>query len=137
MQENPLSYIVTDVKEDNIKALEIIYETLPSANERVIPQIYQPHNFDAIKKVGFEEVIWTLYRFGGDNSSVLEWLNNFSGSIAIAMPKSRAESALPKTLAKRQIPTYVHTVNSIREFEKFTTVFGITEIYTDFLPPQH
>jgi hypothetical protein len=34
------------------------------------------------------------------------------------------------------VPTYVHTINSVAEQQKFINEFGITEIYTDFLPPK-
>ncbi len=136
MRDNPVAYIVTDVKSGrNIEALKRIYDTLPDAGRRVIPQIYNPKNFDAIKEFGYEQIIWTLYRFGGSNDEVLNWVERFRGPIAITMPKERAESTLPMELKKRGIPTYVHTVNTGEELESFVAKFGITEIYTDFLQP--
>ena len=135
MNENPSAYIITDVKEKNLKALEIILEKLPNAKRRVIPQIYEPHNFQKIKDLGFEQVIWTLYRYRGSNDEVVDWIEQFDGPFAITMPKNRAESTLPRELEERHIPTYVHTVNATQEMEKFVNKFGITEIYTDFLQP--
>ncbi len=135
METNPTAYIITDVKENNIKALKIIHDTLPDARNRVIPQIYNPHNFETVKSIGYEQIIWTLYRFKGSNSDVLNWIENFYGSIGITMPRKRAKSTLPLELKKRNIPTYVHTINSVAEFEKFVHRFGVTEIYTDFMPP--
>ena len=51
------------------------------------------------------------------------------------MPKERAESDLPKQLRERSIPTYVHTINSVQEEEKYINEFEVTELYTDFLQP--
>ena len=136
MNRNPSAYIVTDAKENNIRALEMIHKTLPNANKRVIPQIYNPINFDSIAQIGFEQIIWTLYRFRGTNNTVLNWINRFHKPVAITMPKHRAKSTLPRELNKRGIPTYVHTVNTTQELEEFITKFWVTEVYTDFLPPK-
>ncbi len=135
LKNNPNAYIITDVKESNISALKIICKTLPSAKRRVIPQIYDPNNFSRIKELGFEQIIWTLYRFQGTNDEVLDWIEKFIGPVAITMPKSRAKSSLPRELEKRNIPTYVHTVNTIQEMDEFINRYGITEIYTDVLAP--
>ena len=135
MEKNPIAYIVTDAKENNIEALKIILKTLPNAKTRVIPQVYNPENLEAIKDLGFERMIWTLYRFGGDNDEVLDWVEKFHAPIAVTMPKSRAESDLPKELAVRKIPTYVHTVNTTQDAEKYITILGVSELYTDFLQP--
>jgi len=136
MEEHPDASIVTDVKEHNLKALHMIHETLPNPQRRIIPQVYQPKNFGKVKEIGFNQVIWTLYRFKGSDEEVLEWAAQFYGPFAITMPKRRVESTLPREFEKRHIPTYVHTVNSAEEFEKLVSGFGITEIYTDFLCPQ-
>ena len=66
---------------------------------------------------------------------MLAWVDKFNAPVAVTMPKSRAESTLPIELAERNIPTYVHTVNSVKESEKYLTTFGVSEIYTDFLQP--
>ena len=98
-------------------------EKLPNAKRRVIPQIYEPHNFQKIKDLGFEQVIWTLYRYKGSNDEVVDWIEQFDGPFAITMPKNRAESTLPRELEERHIPTYVHTVNATQEMEKFVNKF--------------
>ena len=134
MDENPSAIIITDVKENNIRALEKIHDTLPDAHKRVIPQIYTPEEFEKVKKMGFKQIIWTLYRYQGDDDDILEKTKQFYGSIAIAMPVYKAITKLPTRLQERMVPTYVHTVNEEEEMEKFMNL-GITEIYTDFLAP--
>ncbi len=132
LKQHPSAFIITDVKERNIEALSIIYDKIPDASHRIIPQIYYPENFDKAKKIGFKQVIWTLYRYAGDNHSVIEWAKKFKGPFAITMARDRADSELPRNLHALNIPTYVHTINDTREYEKYKTK-GITEIYTDFL----
>jgi glycerophosphoryl diester phosphodiesterase len=133
MKENPSAFIVTDVKEDNYKALQVIAKEITDSSTRVIPQVYDPNNFHKIKQIGYKQIIWTLYRYQGDDSNVLEWVNQFERPFAVTMPKQRAVTSLPEELQKKDVPTYVHTVNSIQEKEKFLNKFYVTEIYTDFL----
>ena len=136
MRANPAATIITDVKEDNIEALKLLLKTLPDAESRVIPQIYNPVNFKYVKELGFNKIIWTLYRYTGNNDEILDWVNTFPAPFAVTMPRSRAESSLPEDLKKRKIPTYVHTVNTAQGAEYYIRMAGFSEIYTDFLPPK-
>ena len=135
MRQNPTAYIVTDVKDDNLKALKRIHEVLPDADSRVIPQIYEPSNFNTARSMGFHQLIWTLYRYWGSGYHVLQWTDQWQVAVAITMPREWAETPLPKALGERGIPTYVHTINKSEEMDMFLTQFGVTEIYTDFLAP--
>lgn len=137
MKKNPLATIITDVKGSNVSALKILLKTLPNAKVRVIPQVYKPENFNRIKKLGFKRIIWTLYRYKGTTEDVLGWVEKFPTPFAVSMPISKAKTILPKELKKRDISSYVHTVNTIEEAEKYFENFGITEIYTDFLQPKY
>ncbi|MAT49968.1 MAG: hypothetical protein CMK32_02140 [Porticoccaceae bacterium] len=134
MEKNPAAFVITDVKDDNIGALKIIRATLPNAERRVIPQIYNPDSYYNVKEMGFEKIIWTLYRYDGTNKEVVERAKTFQGPIAITMPTNRAATELPGVLKRLDIPTYVHTINSAEDLERYFAN-GITEIYTDFLSP--
>jgi glycerophosphoryl diester phosphodiesterase len=135
LRANPSVTIITDVKERNVAALAMIAEVLPDAGMRVIPQIYQPRNFGAVKALGFESMIWTLYRYSGNTQAVLDHVQEFEPPFAITMDKRRAKSQLPMMLARLGTRSYVHTVNDPEEAIRFQTVNGVTEIYTDFLDP--
>ena len=136
MKQNTSAFIITDIKEDNIQGLKIISEHIPGFATRIIPQIYDPNNYNKVKRMGYKQVIWTLYRYNGTNDDVLEWSDKFNGPFAITMYTDRAISDLPRKLAERNIPTYVHTINTLEEMNKFVKDFGVTEIYTDFLSPE-
>jgi glycerophosphoryl diester phosphodiesterase len=133
MKENPSAYLVTDVKEDNYKALKIIAETIEDSASRVIPQIYNPHEFKKVKELGYKQIIWTLYRYAGNKESVLKWVDTFTPPFAITMPQHRGMTALPENLRKKGIPSYVHTINAKKEKDTLLNTFHVSEIYTDFL----
>ncbi len=133
LEDNPSAHIVTDVKEDNFKALQQIAKEVPNYSGRIIPQVYDPNNFIKIKNLGYDQIIWTLYRYQGDNKSVLEWVDTFKGAFAVTLPKHRAVTSLPKDLQEKGVPSYVHTVNSKDEKDKFIKNYHVSEVYTDFL----
>ena len=136
LESHPSAVLVTDVKEDNLRALRMISERVRDFPSRVIPQVYDPRNYDAVRNMGYQSVIWTLYRFRGGDEDVLRQAEGFAGSFAVTMSTKRAKSGLPDRLAKRGIPTYVHTVNKPAKAARFMEEYGVTEIYTDHLAPE-
>jgi glycerophosphoryl diester phosphodiesterase len=135
MRENPSAYIVPDVKGDNLAALKQMQQMLPDANRRVISQVYDPQNFNVVKAMGFQQIIWTLYRFVGTFDEIINWAEKMQSAVAIAMPKETAEIGLARALRSRGVPTYVHTVNRPEKMRIFMDVLGVTEIFTDFMGP--
>ena len=133
LEAHPAAIIVTDVKGGNLRALRVMADKVPGFGKRIIPQIYLPQNYAVVKAMGYEQVIWTLYRFGGSGRDVLKWVRTFKGPFAITMPINRAITALPKDLARMGIPTYVHTINKKEDAEALMNRFGVTELYADRL----
>lgn len=137
LEENPGAVMVTDVKAGNLGALKVMAGKVPDFSRRVIPQIYLPENYAVVKALGYEQVIWTLYRFNAPDRDVLRWAKVFKNDpFAITMPVARAETTLPKELGRMGIPTYVHTINNKEQAEALMNSYGITEIYTDRLYPE-
>lgn len=136
LKENPKAKIITDVKDiRNIMALQIMAKMVPDFKNRIIPQIYYPQNYSIAKDMGYEQIIWTLYRYKGSNNDVLKWADKFNGPFAITMPEYRAKSSLPMLLAKKHVPTYVHTINERELANFYLSVLGVTELYTESLYP--
>jgi len=135
MKNNPGTVLITDVKEDNLRALGIIIRKIPDAERRVIPQIYQPENYDSVRNMGFESIIWTLYRYRGRSNDVLAWVDKFQGAFAITIPVKFSTTQLPAQLARKNIQTYAHTINNRQKMMRLINRYGVTEVYTDFLPP--
>jgi hypothetical protein len=134
MEKNKHIKIITDIKEKNIRALRIIAKEIKDYDSRIIPQIYHPSEYKRVKKIGYKNIIWTLYKFSGDNNRVLEQVDHLK-LFAIAMPQKRAKEKLGIKLQEKGVPTYVHTINSKKELKIYKENFGITEVYTDFLGP--
>ncbi len=136
LADNPTAVLITDVKEnDNVLALEILARRVPNFSKRIIPQIYTPVNYDKVKNIGYKQIIWTLYRYEKDMESILGSIDSFKGPFAITMPKRWARTELPLLLARKHIPTYVHTVNNPKEANVFLNSYGVTELYTDYITP--
>lgn len=134
MREHPQTTIVTDVRGPLEMALQHVFDTLPDAATRVIPQIYKPEQYAMVRETGFQAFIWTLYRHAGDNEDVLKVVDGWTGPFAITMPEHRARSGLPSSLAERGIKSYVHTINSMEKWQHYRQL-GVTEMYTAFLAP--
>ena len=136
-RQYPQLILVTDIKQRNLDALGRIAARVDNYRQRVIPQIYQPEEYAAVKAMGFENVIWTLYRYSGDTDAVLQVLEDID-VFAVTMDRKRVRAGLALELQKRGIPVYAHTINKPDELDKLQRNMGVSEVYTDFLPhPGH
>lgn len=138
LADNTGATVITDIRGgDNADALVKLANAIPNASRRVIPQIYQPEEIAEIIELGFDKFIWTLYRFGGDNTAVVERvteLKQLDIPFAITMPTRLARTDLPSQLQNLGVPSYVHTINVQADADVYFNN-GVTEIYTDFLVP--
>ena len=76
-----------------------------------MPQAYQPEEIGQYRALGFQQVVWTLYRFGGDPESVLAQTQAHRPS-ALTMPLSMTRSGLLRDVDHTPgVPVYVHTIN--------------------------
>jgi len=135
LKQHPQAKLVTDVKEDNLNTLAIIAQHIDDFQNRVIPQCYFPENYPKIRQLGYKSIIWTLYRYAGNNEEVIKRVDKLEKIFAVTMPPQRAIAGLANSLLKKGIPSYVHTINTVKEWQTYTQKYGITEIYTDFLSP--
>ncbi len=129
--EHPDAILITDVKEQNLEALEHISTRYPQSLSRIIPQIYQPDEYGKVRAFGFERLIWTLYLYPGGTQSVLDSLGDMT-LWAITLNSDRAQEDLPRRLDELGIPTYAHTINQYADLLYLRTL-GVDEIYTDTL----
>ena len=135
LNENPTKKIVTDVKDDNIKALIFISKNFENFENRFIPQIYYSKNYNKVRKIGFKDIIWTLYRCCSEeegNDKVISEAKKMK-LFAITMPSHRSAGGLAKELKKINIRTYTHTINSRKKMMKQIFLLGVSEVYTDWL----
>lgn len=131
---HPDALLVTDVKDRNVEALALIAKRRPGLRARIIPQIYRPDEYEPVRGLGYDSIIWTLYRHPVGDFAVVRQLSRMA-PFAVAMPSSRArQGSLAPHLARLGVPVLVHTVNDpngLRELKRLS----VTEVFTDFLPP--
>ena len=130
--QNPKKRIVTDFKNNNLSGLKFIAKNFENYEQKFIPQIYTPSEYKKVKKIGYNDIIWTLYRYEKNNKKIIKFAKKMN-LYAIAMPKIRAQSELPALLKENRIKTYVHTINSMKEYFIYKDHFKIDQIYSDWI----
>lgn len=127
-------YIVTDVKDDNIGVCGIIGSEYPDLKNNFIVQIYHPDEYKRIRELGFNYVIYTLYRATDDEltpentKDFIDSANLVGVTFWMEYPDSNADSY--RVLEQSGLPLFVHTVNDRNEMKSFIDM-GIDGIYTD------
>ena len=61
LSKNPSKYIVTDIKERNLEALEQIAKRHPELMDQIVPQVYQWGEYSQVAELGYDKIIFTLY----------------------------------------------------------------------------
>lgn len=128
--------IITDVKDDNYKALKTIESELSrmgiAVSERIIPQVYNPYEFEDIKTLSFKNYIFTDYRFKKKYKEVTRFLKKYPQISALTIPVKRVGQEY-KNLAKEcRIDVYVHTINSADKAKEVLS-WGAQGVYSDSL----
>lgn len=134
LREYPDIYIVSDVKEDNLAALATIAEAIPDAASRIICQIFSPQEYEPVRALGFQNVTWTLYKYSGNDDDVLRQILKMD-LMAVTMPIARAEAGLAHEISALGVATYAHTVNDHEQLRDLQTLYGVSEVFSDFLAP--
>ena len=125
---------MADIKDDLLPALEKIAATCPDLKNRFIVQIYEEDQYDAVREMGFEYVIFTLYRL--DWAGKTDWralgkfaedhpLIGFTFSYELCAVEGYVDG-----MSESGVPLYIHTVNGDEEQRKYFDM-GIDGIYTD------
>jgi glycerophosphoryl diester phosphodiesterase len=129
LERNPGKRIVTDVKDDNLRALTAIAQSHPDFARRFIPQIYQPDQYAPVVALGYTTIIFTMYRYFGSYDQLLAFASA-SRLFAVAMPPPHVPHVVNR-LRQIGIPSYVHTINTRDEYQALQAS-GVAEIYTDW-----
>lgn len=135
LRANEGTYIVTDIKDDNLAGCRAIAEACPDLKNRFVVQIYDESEYDAVHGMGFEYIVYTLYRL--DWKAKTDWralrrfakshpLVGFTFSCELCQTEGYVDGML-----RSGVPLYIHTVNEDAEayFAK-----GISGVYTDIIP---
>jgi len=126
-------YLITDIKEDNAKALEKIINDYPELQSRIIPQIYFFKEYKYLVDLGYDKIMLMLHRANYHHDLVKDFIME-KEIFAISLPTNQfgQEGDLIKKAGELGIPVFTHTINNREEVIKFENV-GIYGVYTDFL----
>lgn len=124
------AYIITDIKNRNLEALNLIAENYPQIKEQIIPQIYSMEEYSQVDEMGYDNIILTLYKTYYNDDEIIQFAKS-NKIFAVTMNIERGYTDLPMKLKNENIATYVHAVNSLYTFEELYEN-GVTGIYTDY-----
>lgn len=130
LKTTPDSFIVTDVKEDNLRLLEYISSRHGVIKNRFIPQIYSLEEYNLVRGLGYDKIILTLYKRTRTDEEIL----NFARSnqlYGVTMHYEAAYGDLARDLAAIGKKVYVHPVNDLYIYEDLYQN-GVRGLYTDY-----
>lgn len=136
MEEHADLYVVTDVKDDNFDICSIIRQKYPELVNNFIIQIYHENEYDRIRKLGFGNIIYTLYRAADEElekDALLEFIgsNDLTGLTFWAEYPDQYSDTF-EALKETKVPLLVHTINDRNDMKKYIDM-GISGIYTDLV----
>ncbi len=128
------AYIITDVKDLNVYFAGVINREYPLLKDRFIVQVYSENEYAHIKKLGYENIIFSLYKLDWNTKTDVEYLTAFAESNVLygyTFPAELCEiDGYVEGMLNADVPLFIHTVNDKTEQKKYFDM-GITGIYTD------
>ena len=127
--------IVTDVKENNVAVLTKISEKYPDYLDRFVPQIYNTDEFDAVKELGYEDIILTTYQMMEPDFDDIYGCYKDKGLMAITISEDYFAKDIIDRLLANNVKVYRHPINN---FELMQNLFelGNYGVYTGNLLPE-
>lgn len=134
LDAHPDAYVITDVKGPNLDVLRAIAKQYSAYASRFIPQIYYAREFEPARRMGYRNIIYTLYRSPASDEQVLGFCRQHRLLGVTMRPERAAAGRLAKRLKGLGVFIYVHTINTVQEFQRLRRL-GVHGVYTDVLTP--
>ena len=126
------AYVVTDIKDHNVDGLRLIASRHYDIQKNFIPQIYRFREMSPARRLGFPQVILTLYAAEYTESGILTFVDQ-QRPFAVTMPPHKTNVNFLGKLNQLQVMTYTHGVNDTVQQEQMRSL-GIRGFYTNTLP---
>jgi glycerophosphoryl diester phosphodiesterase len=142
MSSHPDVQLITDTKEpDSFTAASIFKlivketsEVDPQVLRRIIPQLYEEDNFEAVSGVyPFKQYIYTLYMNNDSMDEVVDFASR-NGIGVVVMDENKYSPAFVDALRKKGIYTYINTINDVGQIRRYMNA-GVRGVMTDFVVP--
>ena len=139
LRSNKGIYIITDIKDNNLAGLGYIAEKYPDLRNRFIAQIYSESEYDPVRELGFEYIIYTLYRLDWNAKvDTAEHCRFASENPLAGITFSYELCEIPgfvEEMKSSEAPLFVHTVNDTEDQMRYFEM-GIQGVYTDEIAPK-
>lgn len=134
MNEHKDLYIITDVKDLNVFFSNYVSTHFSELKKRFIIQVYSEKEYEYVCKMGFDNIIFSLYKLDWesktDTNNLVEFAKN-NKLFGYTFPASLCDiDGFTDAMLKSKVPLFVHTINDKDEQQKYFDM-GITGIYTD------
>ncbi len=126
-------YIITDVKESNEIACNIIKEKCPDLLDNFIIQIYHEDEYEMVRDMGFRNIIYTMYRCTEEEmkiDNICRFVKSHDLVGYTFFYFKVDDDPFYYQLHSTETPLYVHTVNDMDAMKHFFDK-GVSGIYTD------
>lgn len=124
--------IITDTKGDNISLLTEIAEKYPEMIDRIIPQIYDYDQYEKVKALGYENIIFTLYALDRVKYNELVSFVKQNQIWAVAVGNEFVVKDLEKKLPRDGISVFCHPVSSYEDAQRLRK-YGVKGVYSGIL----
>ena len=128
--------IITDTKDGDYSVLYYIKEKYKEHLDRFIPQVYAFEDYDAIKKIGYSDIIITLYTMPYNikmDAAGIYWQAKKLKPYAITVPDELLNSKeYIAALRTSEVKYFTHTINDGERAAELLS-YGISGVYTDNL----
>ena len=125
--------IITDVKDHNLRMLQLIKNKFPSLQKFIIPQIYTLKEYEQVSGLGYTSIILTLYKLKIPDEEILAFCKTHD-LFGLTVSKERGSGTFLQQCTALPIPVFIHTVNDPDEYRRLRAL-GVFGVYTDFLRP--
>ena len=134
MHEHPDLTVITDAQGDNLRISRKLAEALPDLKDRFIIQIYHESEYDPVRELGFQNLIYTLYRAADEERNLWE-IAHFAEKhklVGITIQKEQFYSVKNRiAMAHCGLPFMFHTVDDAAEIEAMLRKPYVAAVYTD------
>lgn len=134
MTDDPDLYVITDTKFDNVALARLIANEYPDLMSQFIIQVYSEEEYYQVYAMGFDHIIFTLYKLSLQEKTDPESLVIFAQNnplFGYTFPYELCSiSGYVDTMLQTGVPLFIHTVNDLQQQKNFYKM-GISGIYTD------
>ena len=127
--------IITDVKEDNIQVCKQIASQYPDVIDQFIVQIYHFSEYDSIRELGFQYIIFTAYQANPEERSLWNMAQFAKDHELVGLTVERRffenDNYLRIAHLVTGVPFMLHTVNDYSEINYLIRSKLAIGIYTD------